>query len=171
MDAVYQMLCWCVRGGEVAPAKEGLARNLADHALGLGLACLCPINPSKTVVNLTFGWKKGQAPHNNGRYADRKAKFSIDVDPTWHSCPKPLSSHNTRMTVSIYVGKTIEEATSAWRSTVDLSIPFPSPHADQEFEGRLLCDDKPSFVAYQLDGFAEFKALNRKRTVVPIHCE
>ena len=166
-DSVYKMLCWCANG----KYANGPGQAMADRSLLHGESCFCPMDRKKTVIQLTFGWKKGQTPRRYGRYSEKMAKFSIDVDPTWLACAKKHSQQFDGIGISIYAGTTVEETLSATRSILNLGSHLLSPHYSQEFAGSDLCEHKAAFVAYEIWGHSEFAALLTKRTVLPIHCE
>lgn len=167
LDPAYKMLCWCINNKHTHGPEEVMAARSLRH----GTSCFCPIDPKQTAIQLTFGWKKGQTPHDSGPNSEKKAKFSVDVDPTWLACARKHGSQFDSLRLSIYGGKTAEEAVSAKQSLVDLGARLESAHYSQEFEGRHLCNSKPSFVAYEIHGYAELAALDTKRIVLPIHCE
>jgi hypothetical protein len=162
-------MCWCLDGGRTA--SDGSKRQLADRALAHGVSCRCPIDARKTRTSLTFGWKQGQTPRNYGPYADRKATFTVDVDPAWHSCAQKYREPDLNLDVRIYGGATADQALTAKRPIAEIALPFQSPHDSRQFDGRLLCESQPAFVAYELGGKSELAALGDQRVVVPIHCE
>jgi len=170
LDGVDKMLCWCLKGpmadmSERYHTKEViLQRSLARH-----MGCRCPFDASKTHTTLVFDWKKGQTPKDYGPFADRKAKFTIQVDPAWHTCAK---GHETsRLRVDFFQGKTAEEAMTAESAFYNVMIRLDAPKDSAEAQGRGLCSEKPSFIGWELNGAGEYAALNSKRVVVPIHCE
>ena len=170
LDTAYGMLCWCLKGvmkdmSERYYGKETLiSRSLARH-----LSCRCPFDPSKTRTSLVFDWKKGQTPTNYGPYSERKAKFTIQVDPAWHVCAKGFET--SRLRVDLFQGKTSEEALTSKNAFYSLRIRLDSPKDSDEGHGPAFCEGKPSFIGWEMIGEGEYAVLNSKRVAVPIHCE
>jgi hypothetical protein len=170
LDAAYGMLCWCLKGvmkdmSERYHTKQViLERSLTRH-----LGCRCPFDPSKTRTSLVFDWKKGQTPANYGPYSEKKAKFTIQVDPAWHACAKGFET--SRLMVDLYQGKTSEEALTTKNSFYSLRLRLDSPKDSDEGQGTAFCQGKPSFIGWELKGEGEYAILNSKRVAVPIHCE
>jgi hypothetical protein len=170
LDAAYGMLCWCLKGvmkdmSERYYGKETIiSRSLARH-----LSCRCPFDPSKTRTALVFDWKKGQTPANYGPYSEKKAKFTIQVDPAWNACAKGFETSHLR--VDLFQGKTAEEALTSNNPFYSFNIRLNSPKDGDEGHGPSFCAGKPSFIGWEMKGEGEYAVLNSKRVAVPIHCE
>jgi hypothetical protein len=168
-QTAYQRMCWCVN--DPSHSNEGLKELLVERAMAQGISCRCPIDAKKIRTSLVFDWKKGQTPRNYGPFAERKATFTIDVDPQWHACVAAHRPRYSSLGILFYGGATEEEARESKRRIVEDGVSLASPHDTLSFDGRFLCEKKPAFVAYELRGKLDLAILNGKRTVVPIHCE
>ena len=170
LGAVDGMLCWCLKGplADMSERYHGkeviIERSLARH-----LGCRCPFDPGKTRTSLVFDWKKGQTPAHYTPFADKKAKFTIQVDPVWHACAKGFET--SRLRVDLFQSKTSEEAMTTKDAFYSLNIRLDSPKDSAEGNGPAFCDGKPKFIGWEIKGEGEYAALNSKRVAVPIHCE
>jgi hypothetical protein len=170
LTAAARRLCWCLNGALAEmpdnryPKKEIFEISMKKH-----LACRCPFDPSKTRTALTFDWKKGQTPTTYGKYADKKYKFTIQVDPAWQACAKKFA--NSLLYVNFYVGDSAEAAMTSKTFAGGSSLRLASPKEQFEGEGYALCDKKSSFVSWELKGEGEHAVLSGNRQVAPIHCE
>ncbi len=170
LDHAYAMLCWCLKGpmkdmSERYHTKETLVlRSLEQHQ-----GCRCPFDPGKTRTALAFDWKKGQTPANYGPFSEKKARFTIQVDPAWQACAKGFET--SRLRVDLFQGQTAEQALNNRNPFYSLNIRLDSPKDTAEGNGPAFCDGKPSFIGWEMKGEGEYAALTSKRVAVPIHCE
>ena len=170
LDAAYGMLCWCLKGPLKDMSEQYYGKKtIVERSLARRLGCRCPFDRSKTRTALAFDWKKGQTPANYGPFSERKAKFTIEVDPAWHACTKGFET--SRLRVDLFQGKTSEEALNNKDPFYSLQIRLDSPKDSAEGRGPAFCEGKPSFIGWEMKGEGEYAVLNSKRVAVPIHCE
>jgi hypothetical protein len=170
LKSTEKMFCWCLKGPYQSMSEQYHGKNeMVELAALRHLGCRCPFDPSKTRAALTFDWKKGQTPKHYGPYAEKKARFTIQVDPAWHSCAKEFTT--SRLLVNVYQGKTPEEAQNAKYQFTNMSPRLDSPKDSTEANGVGFCADQPRFVGWDVVGSGEYAALNSKRVVLPIPCD
>jgi len=170
LDAAYGMLCWCLKGVMKDMSERYYGKEtIISRSLARQQSCRCPFDPAKTRTSLVFDWKKGQTPANYGPYSEKKAKFTIQVDPVWHACAKGFET--SRLRVDLYQGKTSEEALTTNNAFYSLRIRLDSPKDSDEGHGPAFCEGKPSFIGWEIKGEGEYAILDSKRVSVPIHCE
>ena len=165
-----KMFCWCLKGPFQDMSEQYYGKKeLVEQALARHQSCRCPFDPGKTHAALTFEWKKGQTPRHYTPHADKKARFTIQVDPTWHTCAKDFPT--SRLKVNVFQGKTPEEVQEAKYPFYNMMLRLDSPKDSADGNGPGFCADQPRFVGWELEGAGEYSVLNSKRVVVPIHCE
>jgi hypothetical protein len=170
LDAAYGMLCWCLKGPLKDMSEQYYGKKtMVERSLARRLGCRCPFDRSKTRTALVFDWKKGQTPTNYSPFSEKKAKFTIQVDPAWHACAKGFET--SRLRVDLYQGKTTEEALNNKNPFYSLRIRLDSPKDSADGRGPAFCEGKPSFIGWEMKGEGEYAVLDSKRVAVPIHCE
>jgi hypothetical protein len=170
LDAAYGMLCWCLKGPLKDMSEQYYGKKtMVERSLARRLGCRCPFDRSKTRTALVFDWKKGQTPTNYSPFSEKKAKFTIQVDPAWHACAKGVET--SRLRVDLFQGKTSEEALNNKDPFYSLRIRLDSPKDSADGRGPAFCEGKPSFIGWEMKGEGEYAVLDSKRVAVPIHCE
>jgi hypothetical protein len=170
LDAVDRMLCWCLKGPfrDMSERYHG-KQVIVERSLARHLGCRCPFDRSKTRTALVFDWKKGQTPTNYKPFSEKKAKFTIEVEPAWHACAKGFET--SRLRVDLFQGKTSEEALNNKNPFYSLNIRLDSPKDSADGRGPAFCEGKPGFIGWEMKGEGEYAVLNSKRVAIPIHCE